>query len=84
MVWNNFFWRFGDLKNTSHFLKKSQPLDKTSLVLVDQNMMAIKTSRELVGVKNSEFGQFRLFLVIFLPLGNLKDEKGPLSKLRKS
>ena len=23
VFWNIFFWRFGDLKNTSHFLKKS-------------------------------------------------------------
>ena len=23
VFWNNFFWRFGDRKNTSHFLKKS-------------------------------------------------------------
>ena len=23
MIWSNLFWRFGDLKNESHFLKKS-------------------------------------------------------------
>ena len=22
-IWNNFFWRFGDLKNESNFLKRS-------------------------------------------------------------
>ena len=26
VFWNTFFWRFGDLKNESHFLKKKPPL----------------------------------------------------------
>ena len=32
MIWSIFFWRFGDLKNESHFLKKKPPLGPSYFV----------------------------------------------------
>ena len=43
VFWNTSFWRFGDLKNESNFLKKKPPLictfDVDLEVLIDKNFL---------------------------------------------
>ena len=46
-MWNNFFWRPGDLKNESQFLKKSN--------LLGVRTRTKKQQQHLLGIKNTVF-----------------------------